>query len=152
MLVFRLVRPERLARPEGFRSLVEFISLLRTPTSSWMPSEWAAQGIMTHHVSEREQGELQGAISSLRSIAFVIGPFLFSWTFKWSIDPRHAIQVPGAGYFLAAALLFTAAIMATRIEQPRFAVPATSDVPGVVPPEGVTSGTVAPLIDSQENV
>ena len=53
---------------------------------------------------------------------------------------------------LAAALLFTAAIMATRIEQPRFAVPATSDVPGVVPPEGVTSGTVAPLIDSQENV
>jgi len=47
VLVFRLVRPERLARPEGFRSLVEFISLLRTPTSSWMPSEWAAQGIMT---------------------------------------------------------------------------------------------------------
>ena len=47
VLVFRLVRPERLARPEGFRSLVEFISLLRTPTSSWMPSEWAAQGIMS---------------------------------------------------------------------------------------------------------
>jgi ABC-2 type transport system permease protein len=47
VLVFRLVRPERLARPEGFRSLVEFISVLRTPTSPWMPSEWAAQGIMT---------------------------------------------------------------------------------------------------------
>jgi len=46
VLMFRLVRPERLARPEGFRSLVEFISLLRTPTSSWMPSEWVAQGIM----------------------------------------------------------------------------------------------------------
>jgi ABC-2 type transport system permease protein len=46
VLVFRLVRPERLARPEGFRSLVEFISLLRSPTSPWMPSEWAAQGIM----------------------------------------------------------------------------------------------------------
>src|SRR3954471_10775854 len=47
VLVFRLVRPERLARPEGFRSLVEFISLLRTPTSPWMPSEWAAQAIMS---------------------------------------------------------------------------------------------------------
>ncbi|MEA2761689.1 MAG: type transport system permease protein [Gemmatimonadaceae bacterium] len=46
VLLFRLVRPERLARPEGFRSLVEFIALLRSPTSSWMPSEWAAQGIM----------------------------------------------------------------------------------------------------------
>ena len=47
VLVFRLVRPERLARPEGFRSLVEFISLLRTPTSPWMPSEWVAQGVMS---------------------------------------------------------------------------------------------------------
>ncbi|MEO8580345.1 MAG: hypothetical protein ABI469_08850 [Gemmatimonadales bacterium] len=47
VLLFRLVRPERLARPEGFRSLVEFISLLRGPTSPWLPSEWAAQGIMT---------------------------------------------------------------------------------------------------------
>src|SRR6476469_5023659 len=47
VLMFRLVRPERLARPEGFRSLVEFISLLRTPTSPWMPHEWVAQGIMS---------------------------------------------------------------------------------------------------------
>jgi DHA1 family tetracycline resistance protein-like MFS transporter len=120
--------------------------------SMWNISFPAAQGIMSHHVSEREQGELQGAISSLRSIAFVIGPFLFSWTFKWSIDPTHRVKVPGAGYFLAAALLFAAAIMATRIEQPRFAVPSPIDVPDVVPPEGVTSGTVAPMLDSQENV
>src|SRR5256714_11981603 len=47
VLIFRLVRPERLARPEGFRSLVEFISLLRSPTSAWMPNEWVAQGIMS---------------------------------------------------------------------------------------------------------
>jgi ABC-2 type transport system permease protein len=47
VLVFRLVRPERLARPEGFRSLVEFIAVLRGPTSPWLPSEWAAQGMMS---------------------------------------------------------------------------------------------------------
>src|SRR5881628_3559380 len=76
--------------------------------SMWNISFPAAQGIMTHHVSEREQGELQGAISSLRSIAFVIGPFLFSWTFAWFIDPKHSIQLPAAGYYLAAGLLFTA--------------------------------------------
>src|SRR5215813_14237748 len=98
---------------------------------------------MTHHVSEREQGELQGAISSLRSISFVIGPFLFSWTFKWSIDPSHGINLPGAGYFLAAALLFTAAVMATRVEQPRFAEPSTIDIPYVVPPARATSGSGA---------
>lgn len=46
LLVLRLLRPERLTRPEGFRSLVEFISVLRTPTSPWLPSEWTAQGVM----------------------------------------------------------------------------------------------------------
>ncbi|MDQ6716724.1 MAG: hypothetical protein M3Z17_00080 [Gemmatimonadota bacterium] len=47
LLALRLIRPERLTRPEGFRSLVEFISLLRTPASPWLPSEWAAQGMMS---------------------------------------------------------------------------------------------------------
>jgi DHA1 family tetracycline resistance protein-like MFS transporter len=122
--------------------------------SIWNISFPAAQGIMTHHVSEREQGELQGAISSLRSIAFVIGPFLFSWTFAWFINPKHSFHLPAAGYYLAASLLFTAMLMATRIEQPQFASAPTTAPPdaGVVPPEGVTSGTVAPMIDSKENV
>src|SRR5881394_3085165 len=122
--------------------------------SMWNISFPAAQGIMTHHVSEREQGELQGAISSLRSIAFVIGPFLFSWTFGWFIDPRHSFQLPAAGYYLAAALLFTAMFMATRIKQPQFTAASTvaPDVPDVVSPEGVTSGTVAPMIEPKENI
>jgi ABC-2 type transport system permease protein len=44
--LFRLLRPEQLARPEGFRSLVDFIASLRTPQSVWLPSEWAAQAIL----------------------------------------------------------------------------------------------------------
>src|SRR5215211_9122098 len=47
VLVFRLLRPEQLARPEGFRSLVDFISILRAPTSPWMPSEWVQRTIMS---------------------------------------------------------------------------------------------------------
>ncbi|OYV62937.1 MAG: hypothetical protein B7Z72_14635, partial [Gemmatimonadetes bacterium 21-71-4] len=47
VLLFRLVRPERLARPEGFRSLVDFVTVLRTPTSPLFPSEWAARGVMS---------------------------------------------------------------------------------------------------------
>ena len=31
VVLFRLVRPERLARPEGFRSLVDFITMLQRP-------------------------------------------------------------------------------------------------------------------------
>jgi ABC-2 type transport system permease protein len=47
VILFRLIRPERLARPEGFRSLVEFVTLLRTPTSPMLPSEWAQRGLMS---------------------------------------------------------------------------------------------------------
>ena len=46
VMLFRLLRPEQLARPEGFRDLVDFIAALRTPQSVWLPSEWAAQSIL----------------------------------------------------------------------------------------------------------
>jgi ABC-2 type transport system permease protein len=47
ILLFRLMRPEQLARPEGFRSLIEFISILKTPTSPYLPSEWVQTAIMS---------------------------------------------------------------------------------------------------------
>ena len=47
VILFRIMRPERLARPEGFRSLVEFVTLLRTPTSPLLPSEWVQGGLMS---------------------------------------------------------------------------------------------------------
>lgn len=46
VLLFRLLRPEQIVRPEGFQSLVAFIAALQTPGSVWLPSEWAAQSIM----------------------------------------------------------------------------------------------------------
>ena len=46
VLLFRLLRPERIASPEGFGNLVEFVAALQTPGSVWLPSEWAAQAIM----------------------------------------------------------------------------------------------------------
>ena len=46
IMLFRLLRPEQLARPEGFRDLVDFIGSLRTPQSVWLPSEWAAEAMM----------------------------------------------------------------------------------------------------------
>jgi ABC-2 type transport system permease protein len=46
IMLFRLIRPERLASPEGFRNLLDFIAVLRTPTSPYLPSEWASQAVM----------------------------------------------------------------------------------------------------------
>jgi len=121
--------------------------------SMWNISFPAAQGMMTHRVSEREQGELQGAIQSLRSIAFVIGPFLFSGTFAWFINPKHSFQLPGAPYYLAAALLFTAMLMATRVEQPQFgeAIVAPDASGEAMPPEAIPPA-IGPIVDTEENI
>lgn len=42
----RFLRPEQLAQPEGFRNLVEYLAVLRTPTSPFLPSEWTASMVM----------------------------------------------------------------------------------------------------------
>jgi ABC-2 type transport system permease protein len=46
LMTLRFLRPERLAQPEGFKNLVDYLAVLRTPTSSWLPSEWTASIIM----------------------------------------------------------------------------------------------------------
>src|SRR3954462_12177393 len=94
--------------------------------SLWNISMPAAQSMMTHRVSEREQGELQGAIQSLRSITFIIGPIMFLRVFSWFIDPKHGVHLPGAPYYLAALLLFIAMLMSTRIRQDKPAAPPQS--------------------------
>lgn len=42
----RMLRPERLVNPEGFRSLVDFLEALRGPTSPWLPSAWSSEALM----------------------------------------------------------------------------------------------------------
>jgi DHA1 family tetracycline resistance protein-like MFS transporter len=118
--------------------------------SLWNIAMPAAQSMMTHRVSEKEQGELQGAIQSMRSITFIIGPWVFLKVFGWFIDPKNSLHVPGAPYYLAAALLFTAMLMSTRIkEAPRVSAGATSATPET-PPEIAATG--AGPIASQENI
>jgi DHA1 family tetracycline resistance protein-like MFS transporter len=99
--------------------------------SIWNISSPAANGMMTHRVSESEQGELQGAISSLRAIAMMLGPGLFTFTFAFFIDQGKGWNVPGAPWYLGAFLLFVAAAMSTRI--PR--VNAKTEPAAVAPPK-----------------
>lgn len=46
VVLLRFLEPEQLARPEGFRNLLDFITLLQTPTHPFLPSEWASRMIM----------------------------------------------------------------------------------------------------------
>ena len=112
----------------------------------------AAQSMMTHRVSEREQGELQGALQSMRSITFIIGPWLFLRIFGWFIDPKNGIHLPGAPYYLAAAFLFTAMLMSTRIQQtPLLSQEAMPPSVPTIPPE-ITATGAAPITDAEENI
>ena len=90
----------------------------------WTIAGPAANGLMTRRVGESEQGELQGAISSMRAIAVIIGPGLFTFTFAYFIDAKQGWNFPGAPWYLAAFLLFIAMFMATRIDQPQLATEA----------------------------
>jgi ABC-2 type transport system permease protein len=46
VLLFRVIRPERLARPEGVRNLLDYLATLQTPTNAFLPSEWATHMVM----------------------------------------------------------------------------------------------------------
>jgi ABC-2 type transport system permease protein len=46
VLMFRFIRPEQLAQPEGFRNFLDYLKLLKAPTSPWLPSEWATEMMM----------------------------------------------------------------------------------------------------------
>src|SRR5213594_3467117 len=120
--------------------------------SLWNISMPAAQSMMTHRVSEREQGELQGALQSMRSITFIVGPWVFLRIFGWFIDPKNSIHLPGAPYYLAAALLFTAMLMSTRIRQTPFDSQAAMPPSVPLAPPEVTATGAAPITAAEENV
>jgi DHA1 family tetracycline resistance protein-like MFS transporter len=73
--------------------------------SIWGISGPAAQGMMCRRVSALEQGQLQGAISSLRGITGMLGPGVFTFTFAAFIDPTRHSHLPGAPFLLSAVLL-----------------------------------------------
>jgi len=69
------------------------------------------QGLMTRRIGASQQGQLQGAGSSLNGIAQMIGPPLYSSTFAWFINPLRSLHLPGAPFLLAGGLLVVALMM-----------------------------------------
>ncbi len=87
--------------------------------SLWGLAGSALQALMSRQVSEYEQGQLQGANSSLQGIANLVGPFLFTLTFAHSINPAHPIHIPGAPFLLAALLLAISLWLASSFTRER---------------------------------
>jgi DHA1 family tetracycline resistance protein-like MFS transporter len=68
-------------------------------------------------VKPNEQGQLQGANSSLMGITGLVGPGLFTLTFATFIGARADLHLPGAPFLLAALLLAVATGFALRVTQ-----------------------------------
>jgi DHA1 family tetracycline resistance protein-like MFS transporter len=60
--------------------------------------------LMTKHVPPDAQGELQGGVASISSIANVVGPFVMTQTFALFTASNAPVYFPGAAFFLASTL------------------------------------------------
>lgn len=86
---------------------------LGIPLLNMMSLTWpSAQGILSRETSPSEQGQLQGAINSLRGIAGLVGPGLFTYVFSKSIGNHAIIHSPGMPFYTAAAMLLLALLLA----------------------------------------
>ena len=65
----------------------------------------AIQAIMAGHVPRNQQGELQGAITSLMSAAAIIGPLLMNNLFYYFTHKDAPFHLPGAPFLLGAVLM-----------------------------------------------
>ena len=74
----------------------------------------ALQAIMAGHVPRNEQGELQGGITSLMSLAAIIGPLLMNNLFFYFTHNNAPVHLPGAPYFLGSVLMFCSALVAYK--------------------------------------
>ena len=91
----------------------------------WALAGPSSQSLMTQHVSPSEQGQLQGALGSVRSIAMLVGPGMFSLVFAAFIAPKRAVPMPGAPWYLASLLLLVAAGVAFAVAPKRSAAAAS---------------------------
>jgi DHA1 family tetracycline resistance protein-like MFS transporter len=96
----------------------------------------AMQSICTRLVPANSQGELQGAISSLQSIAMFIGPLSLPWVFHYFTREDAPVYLPGAAFLVAAGLTIAAVLIgwSSRRHDPRRAPV----------PENGAAGTGAP--------
>ncbi len=94
----------------------------------------AAQGLISGNVADNEQGAIQGALTSLGSIAGFTGPLLSTSLFGYFIGPKAPFPLPGAGFFLGAVLILVSLAVALRTIAKHPPKPLTTRPGSAVPP------------------
>ncbi|MCO5236251.1 MAG: TCR/Tet family MFS transporter [Chitinophagaceae bacterium] len=75
----------------------------------------ALQAVISNHVPPNEQGELQGALTSLMSVTTIIGPPVMTNLFAYFTQKGAPVYFPGAPFLLGAVLMLISTILAYRM-------------------------------------
>lgn len=65
----------------------------------------ALMGIMSREVSDNQQGELQGLITSINAVALLLSPLVMTQLFSLFSKPNAPIYLPSAPFLLASGLM-----------------------------------------------
>jgi len=93
----------------------------------WGIANPAIQSLATQRVGPREQGQLQGAQSSLGGFADMLGPLAYSQVFAIGIAHAGLIHLPGAPYYLAAVFVVGALMVCWQVTRVRAPEPVLAE-------------------------
>jgi|TARA_B110000908_G_scaffold114412_1_gene134126 DHA1 family tetracycline resistance protein-like MFS transporter len=74
----------------------------------------ALQGLMSRSVADDQQGELQGALTSVSALAMIIAPMAMKTTFAAFTGDTAPIYFPGAPFVLSMVLVIVAIVLFVR--------------------------------------
>jgi DHA1 family tetracycline resistance protein-like MFS transporter len=74
----------------------------------------AIQGYISNSVPDNEQGELQGGLTSLQSVAAILGPLIMTGSFRYFTSAAAPFQFPGVQFILGAIFMLISAVLAVR--------------------------------------
>ena len=81
----------------------------------------ALQGIMSRLTPDNAQGELQGVLTSVTSIAMILAPVVMTQTFAAFTGDNAPVYLPGAPFLLAAVLMAVSLVLFRRRVTPQIA-------------------------------
>lgn len=96
----------------GFATHGWMIYVVIAVTSIGAISQPATQALITQTVHGDEQGTVQGAITSLQSLAGIIGPVIGGTVFAFFISKKAPVYLPGASFLVGAVLSAASLVVA----------------------------------------
>jgi len=75
----------------------------------------ALQSTMASHIPANQQGELQGALTSLMSLTAIIGPLIMNNLFWFFTSPKAPVYFPGVSFLLGALFMLLSVIIVWQV-------------------------------------